>query len=59
MTVLKAIGVMFVWLFLMVNAACFAMAVSLWQTEGMFWYGLGLIVSGVATKTVCDWFMRE
>jgi hypothetical protein len=41
------------------SAILLAMSMFLWQAEGMFWSGIALIVTGVATRLSVDWLLKE
>jgi hypothetical protein len=59
MTTLKIAALTVGWFAMLFCAVCLATSVALWQVAGMFWYGLGLIVTGGAFRLAVGWFLRD
>lgn len=41
------------------SAIFLLMAALVWSPVGMFWYGLGLVISGAALNATVDWIDKE
>jgi hypothetical protein len=58
MKTLKIAALTVTWFAMLICAVCLAIAFALWQVAGMFWYGLGLIVTGGAFRLAVGWFLE-
>ncbi len=47
------------WLTMLLCVVCLVWSFALWQVDGIFWYGLGLIVTGLAFRTSLRYFLKD
>lgn len=59
MIYLKGFLLFVTWMATITSAILVAMSFGLWQPDGMFWYGIALIASGLSMRASIKWFLKE